>query len=391
MASENADLSAITCPDTSLAPLGSETCTATYTVTQADMDAGSITDTGSVVATAPSGATVNDSSSTTVSATQSPAITLSKSASPGIVHLPGSKVTYTFSIANSGNVTLNGVGVRDQQAAPALNAGLSAITCVAGTNGPSETNGSISLAPGGTATCTATYTATASDFTNGSINDTATASGTTLLGTPASSSSSATVVASAPVMTGEANDATVSVGLLGKPLPLALVLHDTGAVATTKASTTVVPCALNLALPDLVISGDVCSDVTTIPATDITPATSTAAASVAAVAIGVPALPVIDLQAVQSNSITSCFGSAGSTTIAYLKVGSDVLISKPTAIAPNTTISVGLVTLVLNQQIPVVGPDHGLLVNAVDVRANVLGLVQANVTVASSESDISNC
>ena len=112
-------------------------------------------------------------------------------------------------------------------------------------------------------------------------------------------------------MTGEANDATVSVGLLGKPLPLALVLHDTGAVATTKASTTVVPCALNLALPDLVISGDVCSDVTTIPATDITPATSTAAASVAAVAIGVPALPVIDLQAVQSNSITSCFGSAG--------------------------------------------------------------------------------
>ena len=72
-------------------------------------------------------------------------------------------------------------------------------------------------------------------------------------------------------------------------------------------------------------------------------------------------------------------------------MGSDVLISKPTAIAPNTTISVGLVTLVLNQQIPVVGPDHGLLVNAVDVRANVLGLVQANVTVASSESDISNC
>jgi hypothetical protein len=192
-------------------------------------------------------------------------------------------------------------------------------------------------------------------------------------------------------MTGEANDATVAVALLGKPLPLALVLHDTGAVATTKASTTANPCALNLPLADLLTTGDVCSDVTTLPATSLTPATSDAQASVAAVAIGVPSLPVIDVQAVQSNSVTTCLGSLGSTTIAYLKVGSDVVISKPTVIAPNTTLTIGLVTLVLNQQIPLVGPDHGLIVSAVDVRANVLGLVQANVSVASSESDIENC
>lgn len=391
VASENADLSPITCPDPSLAPLGVETCKATYTVTQADMDAGSITDTGSVAATAPSGATVGDSSSTTVSATQSPAITLSKTASTPIVHEFGNQVTYTFSIGNPGNVTLNGVGVTDQQVAPAQNASLSPITCVSGTNGPSVTNGSITLAPSGTATCTATYTAIPPDFANGSINDTATATGTTSLGAKASASSSATVIASAPVMTGEANDATVAVGLLGKPLPLALVLHDTGAVATTKASTTANPCALNLPLPDLLITGDICSDVTTVPATALTPATSDAQASVAAVAIGVPDLPVIDLQAVQTNSVTTCLGSLGSTTIAYLKVGSTVVISKPTVIAPNTTITVGVVTLVLNQQIPILGPDHGLLVNAVDVRANVLGLVQANVTVASSESDIGDC
>lgn len=63
-------------------------------------------------------------------------------------------------------------------------------------------------------------------------------------------------------------------------------------------------------------------------------------------------------------------------------MGSDVVVSKPTTIAPNTTLAIGLVTLVLNQQIPLVGPDHGLNVSAADVRANVLGLVQANVSVA---------
>ena len=139
VASENADLSPINCPDTSLAPQANETCTATFTVTQADMDAGSITDTGSVTTTAPSSAgvaTVNNTSSTTVSATQSPAISLTKSASPGVVHELGNTVTYTFSIGNPGNVTLHGVGVTDQQAAPALNSGLSPITCVSGPAGP---------------------------------------------------------------------------------------------------------------------------------------------------------------------------------------------------------------------------------------------------------------
>ena len=391
VASENADLSAITCPDTSLAPLGSETCTATYTVSQADMDAGSINDTATATGTLGTSTITSNSSAASVSATQKPAISVAKTASGGPVHTPGSTVTYTFSLGNPGNVTLHNVGVTDQQAAPALNSGLSAITCVTGTSGPAVANGSISLAPGATATCTATYTASAADIANGVISDTATANGTSALGKAVSATSSASVVASAPIMTGEANDATVAVGLLGKPLPLAVVLQDTGAVATAKASTTPNACGLNVALLDLVISGDVCSNVTTVPATSLTPATSTASASVAAVAIGVPGLPVITLQAVQSTSTTTCLASGGTTTIAYLKVGTDVVISKPTAVAPNTTLTVGLVTLVLNQQIPLTGADKGLLVNAVDVRANVLGLVQANVTVASSESDIENC
>jgi uncharacterized repeat protein (TIGR01451 family) len=381
-----ANLSAPTCPNASLAPGASENCTATYTVSQPDMDAGTINDMATATGTLGTSTITSNQSSAAVAATQSPAIALTKSASPGTVHAPGDTVTYTFTITNPGNVTLSNVGVTDHQSAPAATANLSAINC------GSATNGSITLAPGATAACTATYTASAADIANGSIGDTATANGTSALGTPESASSSASVIASAPIMTGEANDATVAVGLLGKPLPLTVKLEDTGAVSTAKASTTKTPCALDVTLPDLLISGDVCSDVTTIPATNVTPATSDAAASVAAVAVGVPGLPVITLEAVQSSSTTTCAGSGGATTIGYLKVGSDVIISKPTVIAPNTKLSVGLVTLTLNQQFPVtVGSDHGLLVNAVDIYANVLGLVQANVTVASSESDIGNC
>ena len=67
------------------------------------------------------------------------------------------------------------------------------------------------------------------------------------------------------------------------------------------------------------------------------------------------------------------------------------MIAQPTSIAPNTKIDLGVVKLVLNEQIAFSTPDDGLTVNAVHVTANVLGLVTANVVVASSESDIGNC
>ena len=67
-------LSAVTCPDPTLAPAASETCTATYTTTQADVDAGGITNTGTATGTPPSGPDVTASDSVTVPATQSPSI-----------------------------------------------------------------------------------------------------------------------------------------------------------------------------------------------------------------------------------------------------------------------------------------------------------------------------
>jgi hypothetical protein len=102
-------------------------------------------------------------------------------------------------------------------------------------------------------------------------------------------------------------------------------------------------------------------------------------------------VPTITTQVVQSTSTTTCAGSSGSTTIAYLKVGTTVVIAHPTNVAPNTTVTVGVVSLVLNEQIPFTTPDKGLTVNAIHAKVTAAGLAQTNIVVASSESDIGNC
>jgi hypothetical protein len=48
-------LTGLSCPDPTLAPGASETCTATYLTTQADLDAGSIVNTATATGTPPSG------------------------------------------------------------------------------------------------------------------------------------------------------------------------------------------------------------------------------------------------------------------------------------------------------------------------------------------------
>jgi hypothetical protein len=112
---------------------------------------------------------------------------------------------------------------------------------------------------------------------------------------------------------------------------------------------------------------------------------------VAAVGVGIAGLPAIQVQAVEATSASSCAGSAGTTTIAFLKVGGLTVISKPTPIAPNTTINVGVLKLVLNEQKFFTTPDRGLTVNAIHVTVNALSLVKADVVIASAESDVGNC
>ena len=100
-----------TCTGTSttLLPGQIATFTGTYTVTQADIDHGSIVDSAVAAGTTPSDTSVTaDSNSVTVDVTQSGSLSIAKSASPMTVTAADQTINYTFTVTNTGNVTSRG-------------------------------------------------------------------------------------------------------------------------------------------------------------------------------------------------------------------------------------------------------------------------------------------
>jgi uncharacterized repeat protein (TIGR01451 family) len=155
----------------SLAPGASQTCVATYTVTLADMNAGSVTNRG----TAMSGSTTTFDDET-VALTAAPALSVAKS---GVLDQKGNgradagdTVAYSYVVSNTGNVTLTNITVTDDK----IDDAPTNIDCPSG----GTTNVVASLAPGASQTCVATYTVTQADLNEGSVTNTATvASGST--------------------------------------------------------------------------------------------------------------------------------------------------------------------------------------------------------------------
>jgi uncharacterized repeat protein (TIGR01451 family) len=176
------NLSAISCPVTALAPGASETCSATYTTTQADVDAGGISNTGTASGTPPSGSNVTASSTLTIPAVDTPSIRVIKSANITSYSAAGTAVTYSYQVTNTGNVDLNPVTVKDPMV------GLSAISCPV-----------TALAPAASETCSATYTTTQADVSAGSIKNTGTATGAPKTGANATATSTLTIPYQAPL------------------------------------------------------------------------------------------------------------------------------------------------------------------------------------------------
>ncbi|GAB2842946.1 hypothetical protein GCM10022221_47750 [Actinocorallia aurea] len=92
------------------------------------------------------------------SAARVAALTLTKSADTTRITGVGQIVQYTFAVANSGDEQVTAVLVSDPL--------LPVLTCVNSVGGP-LVNGSFSLAPAATASCTARYTVTAADIESG--------------------------------------------------------------------------------------------------------------------------------------------------------------------------------------------------------------------------------
>jgi uncharacterized repeat protein (TIGR01451 family) len=221
---------AVTCPTTSLVPGASTTCTKTYTVTQADVDAGVVNNSASVSGTPPTGAPVTNTATTTTAITRSPAVTLKKTAGTASGNTAGATVPYTFLVTNTGNVTVSSVGVTDAK--------VGTVTCPVS-----------SLAPGVATTCTATYTLTQADVDAGKVVNSATASATPPSGVPVTATDSVTApIAPAPSVTLKKTAGTASGNTAGSTVPYTFLVTNTGnvtlhgvAVADAKVGTVSCP------------------------------------------------------------------------------------------------------------------------------------------------------
>ena len=96
-----------------LDPGESVQCSATYTLTQADVDAGEVNNIGFVDSTDPNGDPVNDDDPNNEDLPQSPEIVISKTFAADSVIAGGTGSSFTLLVTNTGNVTLEPAVVTD--------------------------------------------------------------------------------------------------------------------------------------------------------------------------------------------------------------------------------------------------------------------------------------
>ncbi len=109
----------VDCPTTSLVAGATTSCTATYRVSAADLDAGAITNTATVTGLDIAGAPVTSAAaSATVTAVQAPALTLTQSTTPSMAAAVGQQLAFGFAVTNPGNVTIGAIAVSAAIAAP---------------------------------------------------------------------------------------------------------------------------------------------------------------------------------------------------------------------------------------------------------------------------------
>jgi uncharacterized repeat protein (TIGR01451 family) len=131
-----------------LAPGENITATATYTVSEEDLEQGSIVNTANATGTDPVGNEVTDDATATVELTspppdEVPAIEVTKSADKTTASV-GDSITYTYMVTNIGNVTADNVTLEDDKLG--------------------ELMSGVTLSPGESVTTTATYEVKPSDF-----------------------------------------------------------------------------------------------------------------------------------------------------------------------------------------------------------------------------------
>ncbi|SDQ15384.1 DUF7507 domain-containing protein [Leucobacter chromiiresistens] len=169
-------MSAVTCPTTTLLAGAAMDCTATYTVQQEDLERGTITNAAISTGNPPGEEPVTSPpDDVEIPATDLPAISLLKEISnqqaesvewgPASQFQVDQSLDYRFTVTNTGNLTLNDVTVSETVFTGSGD--LTDVVCPVTT-----------LAPGESTICTATYTPTSqADVDQGTIDNTAIATG----------------------------------------------------------------------------------------------------------------------------------------------------------------------------------------------------------------------
>ncbi len=321
-------IGAVNCPQTTIAPAITVRCNATYTLTQADVDAGSVTNTADVLATAPGGATVRDKSGSAIGNDTQTVTTIQRNGSMTLVKLAAAPtiaaglnaavsdaedtIEYSFTVKNTGNVTLTSIAVTDNKAP--------SIICPVN-----------SLLPTQSTICLGTYELTLADFDEGSVENKALATGTEPDGSQSSDVSG----------TDETND-TPTISTL--PQTPALTLTKMAAAPTTSsgASATLVDVGDKLVVDDgdsivytftVANTGNVSLtgiDVTDAKLPTVTCATTALAPGASTTCTGTYAITQIDLDAGTVQNTALVAGNAPNGTPTDDTSGTDETNNTPT-------------------------------------------------------------
>ena len=241
-------------------------CLALYAITQAQVDAGVVSNAATVTATAPAGETTTASDAIDVPIAPAPALDLDKR--PGIPNgnVVGATMTYTFIVTNIGNVTLTDVAVSDPK--------VGVVTCPVAP-----------VAPGAQTTCTATYVLTQADVDDGHVLNTATATANPPMGAPVSGTDTVdSPVVSTPAIVIDKVAGTPSGDTAGSTVPYMFVVTNVGnvtldTVLVDDPKVGAVSCPTDILLPQ---ASTTCSALYTLTQADVDAATVTNVAGVTA-------------------------------------------------------------------------------------------------------------
>ena len=235
----------ISCPSTNLAVSTSMTCTAAHTVTQDNIDFDTVFVNVAEATGTPTEGTLGAVSGT-VTVTGPAAnnsMTLTKVADKTVDVVDGEVITYTYTVENTGNITLENVNITDVHNGSGVLSPIAGDTITVNSNGLSSDasiDGSIdSLAPGDSAKFTSQYTITQADIDAGiAIANTATGNSTPKRGSisaPTASESVSVIAASASqsilkVMTGYTDADSSSTISLNDTLSYSVTMTNDGNV-----------------------------------------------------------------------------------------------------------------------------------------------------------------